>query len=131
MKAFTLLLSIAMAALVMNANAAEPAQKAPRAAIDRITLIYLNHKIFPNGAVECDSKVIGVRSMVGCWNVTLDGGKSVPHIWLYDAGKFKSVNGKARQMAEGKFSTESDVAVMPLPLPADIDISAAMTSFQG
>jgi hypothetical protein len=40
------------------------------------------------------------------------------------------VNGSARQMAEKKFSSESDVAVMQLPLPADIDIGSALESFK-
>lgn len=128
MKALISLVPFAMLALVMNANAAEPAREAPSAAIDRITLIYLNHKIYQNGSVECDSKVVGARSMVGCWNLTLNG-KSAPHIWLYDAGKFKSVSGNARQLAQGKFSNESDIAVLPLPLPADIDVGSTVESF--
>lgn len=125
MKLLNLFVPIAMLALVMNANAAD---KAPGAAIDRITLIYLNHKIYPKGSVECESKVIGTRSMVGCWNMTLDG-KSTPHIWLYDAGTFKPVNGSARQLAETKFSSEPDIAVMKLPLPSDINVGAALESF--
>lgn len=129
MKVLTLLAPFAVSALMMNTSAVEAADKAPSAAIDRITLIYLNHKIYPNGSVQCDSKVIGDRSMIGCWNVTLNG-KSAPHIWLYEAGTFKSVNGNARQMAETKFSNESDVAVMKLPLPADIDIGSALESFK-
>lgn len=128
MKAFALLVPATLLALVMNASAAEPAHEVPSTAIDRITLIYLNHKIYPNGSVECDSKVVGTRSMVGCWNLTLNG-KSAPHIWLYDAGKFKSVNGNARQLAQGKFSNESDIAVLPLPLPADIDVGSTLESF--
>ena len=129
MKVLNLLVPIAMLALVMNANAAEAADKAPSAAIDRITLIYMNHKIYPKGSVECEPKVIGTRSMVGCWNLTLDG-KSAPHIWLYDDGKFKPVNGSARQLAETKFSAESDIAVMKLPLPSDIDVGTALESFK-
>ncbi|MHC8399476.1 hypothetical protein ACYZTX_08275 [Pseudomonas sp. MDT1-17] len=128
MKALILLVPFAALALVMNANAAEAAAEAPSAAIDRITLIYMNHKVFPKGAVECDSKVIGARSMVGCWNVTLNG-KSAPQIWLYEADKFKPVNGSARQLAETKFSTESDIAVMKLPLPADINVGSVVESF--
>jgi hypothetical protein len=128
MKLLSLLVPIAMLALVTNIVAAEAADKAPDGAIDRITLIYLNHKIYPNGAVACDSKVVGTRSMVGCWNESLNG-KSSPHIWLYDAGKFMSVNGSARQLAEGKFSSESDIGVMPLPLPADINVGATLASF--
>ncbi|UVM48342.1 hypothetical protein LOY38_18345 [Pseudomonas sp. B21-015] len=128
MKSLISLVPIAMLALVMNAHAAEAVREAPSSAIDRITLIYLDHKIYPNGSVECDSKVVGARSMVGCWNLTLNG-KSSPHIWLYDAGKFKSVNGNARQLAQGKFSNEPDIAVMSLPLPADIDVGSTLESF--
>jgi hypothetical protein len=129
MKALILLVSTAVLALMMNANAAETAREAPSAAIDRITLIYLSHKIYPNGSVECDSKVIGTRSMVGCWNLTLNG-KSPAHIWLYEAGAFKSVNGSARQLAEGKFSNEPDISALALPLPADIDVGATLESFK-
>lgn len=129
MKALFLLVSTAMLALVMNANAAETAREAPSTAIDRITLIYMNHNIYPNGAVVCEPKVVGTRSMVGCWNLTLDG-KSSPHIWLYEAGVFKSVNGSARQLADGKFSNESDIATLAFPLPADINVGATLESFK-
>jgi hypothetical protein len=129
MKALFLLVSTAALALVMNANAAETAREAPSSAIDRITLIYMNHNIYPSGAVECDSKVVGNRAMVGCWNLTLNG-KSSPHIWLYEAGVFKSVNGSARQLAQGKLSNESDIATLALPLPADIDVGATLDSFK-
>ena len=126
MKLLNLLVPIAVLAMAVNAHAAD---KAPSAAVDRITLIYLNHKIYPNGSVECEPKVIGNRSMVGCWNMTLNG-KSMPHVWLYDEGKFKSVNGTARQLAETKFSEEPDVAIMKLPMPSDIDIGAVLESFK-
>ncbi|WP_449102170.1 hypothetical protein [Pseudomonas extremaustralis] len=129
MKLFNLFVPVAMSALVLNAIAVEAADKAPSAAIDRITLIYMNHKIYPRGSVECESKVIGTRSIVGCWNMTLDG-KSPPQVWLYEADKFKPVNGSARQLAETKFSSESDIAVMKLPLPSDIDVGAVMESFK-
>jgi hypothetical protein len=109
--------------------AAEPPREAPSAAIDRITLLYMNHNVYPGGAIECNSKVIGSRSMVGCWNLTLNG-RSAPHIWLYEAGVFKSVNGSARQLAQGKFSREPDVAALPRPLPTDIEVAAALDSFK-
>ncbi|KQZ80650.1 hypothetical protein [Pseudomonas sp. Root562] len=126
MKALSLLVPLAMLAVVTNASAAE---KAPSAAIDRITLMYLNHKIYPNGAVECDSKVVGDRSMVGCWNLTMNG-KSAPQVWLYETDKFKPVNGSARQLAETKFANEPDIAVMKLPLPADINVGSAVEGFK-
>jgi len=129
MKLLNLFAPIAMVAMVMNANAAEAADKAPSAAIDRITLIYMNHKVYPKGSVECESKVVGSRSMIGCWNYTLDG-KSPPQVWLYEAEKFKPVNGSARQLAETKFSSESDIAVMKLPLPSDIDVGSVVESFK-
>lgn len=128
MKALISFVPIALLVLVMNANAAETVSAAPSGAIDRITLIYLNHKIYPNGAVVCDSKVVGNRSMVGCWNESLNGNSS-PHIWLYEAGKFMSVNGSARQLAQGRFSSESDIGAMPLPLPADINVGSTLVSF--
>lgn len=128
MKVMSLLASVAMAVSAMTTHAADAVSEAPSAAIDRITLIYLNHKIYPNGSVECDSKVIGNRSMIGCWNLTLNG-KSAPHIWLYEADKFKSVNGSARQLAEGKFSSEPDVTVVKLPLPSDINVGSALETF--
>ncbi|MFJ5253787.1 hypothetical protein ACIP8I_01120 [Pseudomonas sp. NPDC088414] len=128
MKIMSLLASVAMAVSAMTTHAADAVSEAPSAAIDRITLIYLNHKIYPNGSVECDSKVIGNRSIVGCWNLTMNG-KSAPHIWLYEADKFKSVNGSARQLAEGKFSTEPDVTVVKLPLPSDINVGSTVEAF--
>ncbi|MGZ9668051.1 hypothetical protein ACXX9E_18535 [Pseudomonas sp. GNP014] len=128
MKVMSLLASVAMSVSAMTTHAADAVSEAPSAAIDRITLIYLNHKIYPNGSVECDSKVIGNRSMIGCWNLTLNG-KSAPHIWLYEADKFKSVNGSARQLAEGKFSSEPDVTVVKLPLPSDINVGSALETF--
>lgn len=128
MKVLSLLAAIAMSVSAVTVNAADAVSVAPSAAIDRITLIYLNHKIYPKGSVECDSKVISNRAMIGCWNLTLNG-KSAPHIWLYEASKFQSVNGSARQLAEGKFSTEPDVTVVKLPLPSDIDVGAAVESF--
>lgn len=128
MKVLSLLGSIAIAISAVTANATEAVGEAPSAAVDRITLIYMNHKIYPNGSVECNPKVIGNRSMIGCRNLTLNG-MSPPHVWLYEAGKFKSVNGSARQLAEGKFSQEPDVTVVKLPLPSDINVGAAVESF--
>jgi len=97
--------------------------------LDRITLIYINHKVFSDNPVDCTSKVFGQRSMVGC-SAGMIGGKSAPHIWLFDAGKFKSINGTARGLAETQFSNEPDIAVMSLPLPADIDVGAVVESFK-
>lgn len=129
MKLFNLLIPVAASVLFINAGGADAAEKAPSAAIDRITLVYMNHKVYPKGSVECESKVVGNRSMIGCWNYTLDG-KSPPHIWLYEAEKFKPVNGSARQLAESSFSNETDIAVMKLPLPSDIDVGAVVESFK-
>jgi hypothetical protein len=129
MKLLNLFAPIAVVAIVMNVNAAVAADKAPSAAIDRITLIYMNHKVYPKGSVECESKVVGSRSMIGCWNYTLNG-NSPPQVWLYEADKFKPVNGSARQLAETKFSSESDITVMKLPLPSDIDVGSVVESFK-
>lgn len=128
MKASISLVCFAMAVLAVHTYAAEPAREAPSSVIDRLTLIYLDHKIYPNGAVECEPKVIGARSMIGCSNVTLSG-KSVPHLWLYDSGKIKSINGKARQLAEGEFANEPEISTMTLPLPSDIDVGATLSAF--
>jgi hypothetical protein len=128
MKALISLVCLALAGLTVQSHAAVPAQEAPSSVVDRITLIYLDHKIYPDGAVECEPKVVGARSMIGCSNVTLNG-RSMPHLWLYDSGKIKSINGKARQLAEGPFSNEPEISVMPLPLPADIDVGAALSAF--
>lgn len=128
MKASISLVCLALVGLAVHSHAAESAREAPSSVIDRLTLIYLDHKIFPNGAVECEPKVIGARSMIGCSNVTLSG-KTVPHLWLYDSGKIKSINGKARQLAEGTLSNEPEISVMPLPLPADIDVGATLSAF--
>lgn len=129
MKALFLFIAASGLALSVNAGAVEAVREAPNAAIDRITLIYLNHDVYPGGSVKCEPKVVGSRSMIGCWNKTL-GGSSSPHIWIYESGVFKSVNGSARQLAEGKFSSEPDIAASALPLPADIDVGAALSSFK-
>ncbi|QXH96114.1 hypothetical protein HU749_006925 [Pseudomonas ogarae] len=122
------LVCLALMGLAVQSHAAESPQEAPSSVIDRLTLIYLDHKIYPAGAVECEPKVVGARSMIGCSNVTLNG-TSMPHLWLYESGKIKSINGKARQLAEGTFANEPEISVMPLPLPADIDVGATLSAF--
>lgn len=113
----------------LQAIAAEiESRQVPREAIDRITLIYLNHKIYANNPVVCTSQVFGGRSMVAC-RAQMMGGYSAPHVWLYEGGKFKSINGTARGLAETKLSNERDIELSKLPLPVDIDVSAAVESF--
>lgn len=109
------------------AGAAE--RRVPQAALDEIELLYISHKIYPRGGVACDPKYFELRSVVGCWNVTLDG-KSAPHLWLYQGGKFKSLNGPARGLAETKFSNERNIEVSKLPLPSDIDVGAIFEAFE-
>lgn len=114
----------------ISAAAADIARReVPQAALDRITVIYLNHKIFSDNPVVCTSKVFGQRSMVGCKATRIDG-SSAPHVWLFEGQKFKSVNGTARSLAETRFSNEPDIDVMSLPLPADIDVMAVVDSFK-
>lgn len=115
-----------------KARAAEEAiavRQVPNSALDAITLIYMKHKVYANGSVDCTSKVMGERSIVGCRNNSLDG-KSAAHIWEYVDGKFRSLNGSARTLAETKFSNEQLIEVTPLPLPADINIGAIVEQFK-
>jgi len=100
----------------------------PSEAIDRITLLYLNHKIYPNDPTFCEPKRVGGRDMIGC-RAQQWGGYSQVHVWEYSQGKFKSINGSARTLAEGKFSNESAVVVSPLPLPSDINVDAVVKAF--
>ena len=96
--------------------------------VDAITLIYLKHKVYATGAVDCVSAVIGERDMIGCRSVRLDGRSNV-HVWEYASGKFNSINGSASSLAETKFSSESMIRVSPLPLPSDIDVAAIVDFF--
>lgn len=100
----------------------------PSEAIDRITRLYLNHKIYPNDPTLCEAKRVGGRDMVGC-RAQRWGGDSQVQVWEYSQGKFKPINGSARTLAEGKFANESDVKLSPLPLPSDIDVEAAVKAF--
>lgn len=108
---------------VQTVQAAVPAK-----ALDEITLLYINHKIYPNDPTVCEAKRIGARDMVGChargW-----GGDSQVHVWEYSKGKFKSINGSARSLAETKFSNEGAVEVSPLPLPSDIKVDKVVKAF--
>lgn len=125
MKALFLLVPIVVLAAI-DAGAAD--RRIPQSAIDEIELIYISHKVYPSGAVACDSKYFEPRSVIGCRNIKL-GAKSAPHLWLYEGGKFKSLNGNARGLAETKFSNERNVEVSKLPLPSDIDIGAVFEAF--
>lgn len=100
----------------------------PSAAIDRITMLYLNHKIYPNDPTLCEPKRVGGRDMVGC-RAQQWGGYSQVHVWEYSQGKFKSINGSARTLAEGKFANENDVEASPLPLPSDINVDTVVKAF--
>ena len=100
----------------------------PSEAIDKITLLYLNHKIYPNDPTLCEPKRIGGRDMVGC-RAQQWGGYSQVHVWEYSQGKFKSINGSARTLAEGKFANEGVIEVSPLPLPSDINVDAVVKAF--
>lgn len=110
------------------AAASDMRASVPSSAIDEITLLYLNHKVYPNDPTVCETKRIGARDMVGCraqgW-----GGDSQVHIWEYSQGKFRSINGSARSLAETKFSNESVVEISPLPLPADIKVDEIVKAF--
>ncbi len=106
----------------------EQKSSVPSKAIDQITLLYLNHKVYPNDPTVCEAKRVGARDMIGCsaqgW-----GGNSQIHIWEYSQGKFKSINGSARSLAETKFSNEGAVEVSPLPLPSDIKVDEVVKAF--
>ncbi|MFG0828783.1 hypothetical protein ACF8R6_10445 [Pseudomonas sp. CJQ_7] len=112
--------------------AAQPATQrkpsVPSDAIDKITLLYINHKIYPNDPTVCEAKRVGERDFVGChaqgW-----GGNSQVHVWEFSQGKFRSINGSARTLAETKFSNDSAVEVSPLPLPSDIKVDEVVKAF--
>lgn len=101
----------------------------PSADLDKLTLAYLNAKVYAGGAVSCRPKKLGERIFVGCRNETLDG-KSQVQLWLYEGGVFNSVNGSARTQAEGRFAGNPAIGVMPAPLPADIDIPAVLAEYK-
>lgn len=100
----------------------------PSEVIDRIIGLYLKHKIYPNDPTICEAKRVGGRDMVGC-RANMWGGYSQVHVWEYSQGKFKSINGSARTLAEGKFANESTVEVSPLPLPSDINVDSVVKAF--
>lgn len=70
----------------------------PGDAIDKITLLYINHDVYPSSSIICKSKLIGGRGMVGC-RANKVGQQSNIHIWMYSRGTFWSVNGSARSLA--------------------------------
>ncbi len=101
----------------------------PSADMDKITLSFINAKIYAGGAVNCRDKEIGQRVYVGCQNRRMSGNSQIS-LWLYESGIFKSLNGTARGFAEGALAGQKHIAVMPLPVPADIDFGAAMAAFK-
>jgi len=118
---------MAAAAAVLSAGAL--ASGVPSADLDKITLSFINAKIYQGGAVSCRDKQIGDRIYVGCQNRSL-GGNSQLSLWLYEGGVFKSLNGTARGFAEGPLAGQAHIATMPLPLPSDINFGAAMAAFK-
>lgn len=119
-----LLLCLAASVLSVSVHAAG----VPSADMDKITLSFINSKIYQAGAVNCRDKEIGKRIYVGCQNRKI-GSSSQLSLWLYEGGVFKSVNGTARGFAEGRLAHQKHIAVMPLPLPDDVDIGSAMAAF--
>lgn len=101
----------------------------PSAETDKLTLAYLNAKVYAGGAVSCKPKKLNERTYVGCRNESLDG-KSQVHLWLYEDGVFKSVNGSASTLAEGRFAGNPVIGTLPTPLPSDIDIPAVLAEYK-
>lgn len=101
----------------------------PSAELDKLTLAFLNAKIYASGAVSCDPKQVKERAYVGCHNKSLEGNSQVS-LWLYEGGEFKAVNGTARTFVEGPFAGESGISSMPLPLPNDINVGEVLESFK-
>lgn len=120
-------LGMCFAAVLVSASA--HAGGVPSADMDKITLSFINAKIYAGGAVNCRDKEIGQRVYVGCQNRRMSGNSQIS-LWLYESGIFKSLNGTARGFAEGALSGQKHIAVMPLPVPADIDFGAAMAAFK-
>lgn len=113
-----------VAALVGCADAAVPSEE-----IDRLTLAFLNAKIYAGGAVVCESKQIADRDYVGCHNQSL-GGRSNTSLWLYEDKAFKAVNGTARTFAERQFSGIPNIGTVPLPMPSDIKVGEVLAHFE-
>lgn len=114
---------------VQQAREESAIKEASSEAIEQITLLYLKHKIYANNSVLCTPKVIGNRSYIGCVGQGLSG-TSAPQVWEYVEGKFKSINGTASGVASTRFSNEGVIEESPLPLPADIDVSAIVEKFK-
>lgn len=122
-------LTPALAVLALSASAQVWAAGVPSKAIDQITLAYLNAKVYASGAVSCNAKAVAGRDYVGCFNRSLNG-KSDVALWLFEGEKFKAINGTARGFADGKLRGIGGIENMPLPLPKDIDVGAAVAAFK-
>ena len=101
----------------------------PSEQVDKLTLAFLDAKVYASGAVVCEPKKVAERAYVGCSNKSLDGQSKVS-LWLYEDGIFKAVNGTARTFSEGRFSGNAAVGVLPVPIPVDIKIDEVMAAFK-
>lgn len=124
----TALVGSALLSMCTLTSAAQSNDPLPAEAVDQLTLLYINHRIYPDLTVDCRPKTFGDRVMVGCRGYGL-GRKSSVHVWNYADGKFWSINGNASSLAGTKFSGEKLVAVTPLPLPSDIDVGKIVEEF--
>lgn len=98
--------------------------KASMEEVDKLTLAYLNGKVFPSGAVVCKSEVLDGYVFIGCKNRQL-GGESAVRLWVLKEGEYLAVNGSARQDLE-RLPSAGHLKEMPLPLPASINIEEAI-----
>ena len=95
------------------------------AQLDVINYAYAQHLPHAKGA-WCTHKSINSREYIGCPYQQSKGKKTA--LWILQDGTFYAVNGTARGHRE-KIRTYTEFKDMPLPLPADIDIPAAIEAF--
>lgn len=111
-------------AQAVPSSEAPAVSKASMEEVDKLTLAYLNSKVFPSGAVVCKSEVLDGHVFIGCKNRQL-GSESAVRLWVLKEGEYLAVNGSARQDLE-RLPSVGHLKEMPLPLPASINIEEAL-----
>jgi hypothetical protein len=93
--------------------------------LDVINYAYAEHVPNAKGA-WCTHKTINNREYIGCPYQVSKYKKTA--LWILQGSTYYAVNGTARGDRE-TIGTYTDFKDMPLPLPADIDIPAAIKAF--
>lgn len=96
---------------------------------DNITLHYLNAKIYPGSAIVCELRRVANRDFIGCYGTSMSGRSNI-HLWEYQNEKYLAINGTARRAAEIHFGGRNNVAIPPLRLSKEIDISKVLDEFR-